>query len=334
MRSWSKTIRVLMLVAIASGSGSANGSAYDQEGKTRMFQLMIGIALKDIHDFEKIDVWVPVPQSNAAQEVVVINHSLPSSSYQTTRDRKFGNSMLHFSVDPALGRFAFQTAYAIQRKEWRTDFEAKHSTPTSSELSAQQRQLFLEPNRLVPIEGKPLGLLPSFDSAATAIQRARKIYDRVDSHVSYDKSTTGYGHGDVLWVCDSRTGNCTDFHSLFISLARSQEIPARFEIGFSLPAERGSGALGGYHCWAWFYGQHQGWTPVDISEADKHPELKDYYFGNLTENRVGISIGRDIILEPSQTGPPLNYFVHPYVEADGKQMGEKHLSWEYEYEDQ
>ncbi len=327
-------IRFLLATAIAGVSVCTSASEFAQEGRSRTFRLMIGVVLKDIQDFEQIDVWVSVPQSNAAQEVVTVSNSSPRESFQRTLDRKFGNRMLHFSVDPTLARFAFQTVYAVERKEWRTNYEANQTTSATTKLSAQQRQLFLEPSRLVPIEGKPLDLLPSFDSAATAIQRARRLYDRVDSLVAYDKSVTGYGNGDVLWVCDSRTGNCTDFHSLFISLARSQSIPARFEIGFPLPPERGSGQIGGYHCWAWFFGQHQGWTPVDISEADKHPEMRNYYFGNLTENRVGLSIGRDIILEPPQAGPPLNYFVHPYVEADGKPLGEKHLSWEVSYEDQ
>lgn len=30
------------------------------------------------------------------------------------------------------------------------------------------------------------------------------------------------------------------------------------------------------------------------------------------------SIGRDLVLEPKQDGPPVNYFVYPYVEVDGK----------------
>src|SRR3712207_7840796 len=40
-----------------------------------------------------------------------------------------------------------------------------------------------------------------------------------------------------------------------------------------------------YHCWAAFAPAGRGWVPVDISEADKHPEMTDYYFGNLTADR-------------------------------------------------
>ena len=69
-------------------------------------------------------------------------------------------------------------------------------------------------------------------NAATDEEKARAIYDYVLSNMRYDKSGTGWGHGDTLYACSAKKGNCTDFHSLFISMARSQHIPARFEIGF------------------------------------------------------------------------------------------------------
>ena len=136
-----------------------------------------------------------------------------------------------------------------------------------------------------------------------------------------------------MWACDSKTGNCTDFHSVFISLARSQNIPAHFEIGFPLPPERGEGTIGGYHCWAKFFVEDHGWVPVDISEADKHPEMKEYYFGNLTENRIAFTKGRDINLEPKQDGDPLNYFIYPYVEVNGKPWPSEKISLEFKYKD-
>jgi len=55
---------------------------------------------------------------------------------------------------------------------------------------------------------------------------------------------------------------------------------------------------------------------VDISEAWKHPERSDYYFGRLDANRVLVATGRELRL-PGMTGKPLNYFDRPYIEADG-----------------
>jgi hypothetical protein len=57
---------------------------------------------------------------------------------------------------------------------------------------------------------------------------------------------------------------------------------------------------------------------VDASEARKNPDKRNYFFGALDENRVQLTIGRDLLLSPRQAGPPLNYFVYPYVEVDGQ----------------
>ena len=133
--------------------------------------------------------------------------------------------------------------------------------------------------------------------------------------MAYDKTMPGWGRGDTRRACLLGKGNCTDFHSLFISMARAERIPARFKIGVVIPQEP-SGVIPGYHCWAEFYEKGQGWVPVDASEAWKHPELADYYFGAHDPNRFLISVGRDIQLVPRQQGEPVNIFFSPYVEVD------------------
>ena len=58
--------------------------------------------------------------------------------------------------------------------------------------------------------------------------------------------------------------------------------------------------------------------PVDISEADKTPEKTDYFFGTICQNRFSMTSGRDLVLEPRQQGGPVNFFIYPYAEVDGK----------------
>src|SRR5262249_33084235 len=101
-------------------------------------------------------------------------------------------------------------------------------------------------------------------------------------------------------------------------MARSSGIPARFAIGLPLPRDRASGQIDGYHCWAELYVRGRGWVPVDASEAAKDPTRRTYFFGHHDENRLEFSRGRQLTLEPAQRGPPLNFFVYPYVEVDGK----------------
>ncbi len=71
--------------------------------------------------------------------------------------------------------------------------------------------------------------------------------------------------------------------------------------------------------WAWVHLEDRGWIPVDMSKADKHPELKEY-FGNLTADRVMFSVGRDLALTLTAMHGPLNFFVFPHVAMDGEML--------------
>ena len=150
------------------------------------------------------------------------------------------------------------------------------------------------------------------------LEKARAIYNYVVATMRYDKSGTGWGNGDAIGACTSRRGNRTDFHSLLIDMLRAAGIPARFEIGFPLPTDQHDRAVPGYHCWAQLYVEPYALIPVDASEAWKHPEKKDYFFWAHDDHRLQFTVGRGIRLDPPQRGDPLNYFIYPYAELDGK----------------
>jgi len=62
---------------------------------------------------------------------------------------------------------------------------------------------------------------------------------------------------------------------------------------------------------------------IQSIEAWKHPDKKDYFFGAHDDNRLQFTVGRDIRLDPPQQGDPLNYFIYPYAEQDGKPFAVK-----------
>jgi transglutaminase-like putative cysteine protease len=138
------------------------------------------------------------------------------------------------------------------------------------------------------------------------LQKARKIYEYIIAHMHYNHDGTGWGHAGAIFACTKRHGNCTDFYSLFIGMARAAGIPARFEIGFAIPPNEPKGKIGGYHCWAEFYIHGTGWVPVDATEAWQNPSRHDFYFGALDADRVRFASGRDLKLSPPQTGGPVN----------------------------
>ena len=271
----------------------------------------------------RVRVWIPRPVSDAHQTVVLKEVHAPVH-LRETREETFGNDILYGEMlQPKSGAAEFSVEYQVTRKEYsKGSFEelVKADADSTGTPPASVRR-WLAADSLVPVSGKVKDLADENTRGMNdPLEKAHALYDYVFHTVRYDKSGTGWGRGDSLWVCDSKHGNCTDFHSLFMSMARAEGIPARFEIGFPLPAGAAAGVIPGYHCWAEFFVNGLGWVPVDISEAWKDPSKHDYFFGSLDANRVQFTVGRDLTLQPKQDGPPLNYFVYPYVEVDGQPL--------------
>lgn len=329
--------RALLIIAIAISLGCNSNSNEDSNSNStsntdsqvesadqRTFKFVYGAALTDLEPGTSVKVWLPVATSNHEQQVELVSTNLPAE-FQRTREKKFGNELIYFEATANdHGEVPVEVTYLVTRNEL---------TPDNYEPASEgQETTFLQANTLVPTTDElRISVLGDAVPTGKPIEVAKVLYDGVDSFMKYDKPADqpGWGNGDSQWACNNGFGNCTDFHSLFISTARNLEIPARFEIGFPIPTEIGSGEVGGYHCWAKFLADKK-WVPVDISEADKHPEMKSYYFGNLTADRVTFSVGRDLELEPATTAKSVNYLSYPYAEVDGKQHKRFRKAFRYE----
>jgi hypothetical protein len=198
----------------------------------------------------------------------------------------------------------------------------RFETEGSRIASKSELKAALQATDMIPLDGKAANMASGIKDGPDPRETGRRLYEHTLERMRYDKPAGGdWGRGDADWACDSRHGNCTDFHSYFIALARKKGIPARFEMGFPVAggAEKEK-KIGGYHCWAYFWVEDHGWVPVDISEADKHPEKAEYFFGKLDYNRVTMTRGRDLVLTPAPEQGALNFFVYPYAEADGKEF--------------
>ena len=310
--------------SIQETATGGSGTAQTTTAADRKFELTYGATIMDVPAGATVKVWMPVAQTSPQQEVKLTNQSVPAD-LQINSDT-YGNQIGYFEIKQSAdaAEIDFSLQYDVARQQAGLDDSQKT-------LESNESERFLNANRLVPKTGKPIELLADKSVPETPKAAGELLYQIVEDHMKYDKSKPGYGNGDSVWACDSRTGNCTDFHSLFISLARSRDIPARFQIGFSIPTDKPEGTIGGYHCWAWFHADGQGWLPVDISEADKHPEVKSFFCGNLTPDRVTFSTGRDIQLTPTSETKPLNYFVYPHVEVDGKQWPKDKIKLDFRY---
>jgi transglutaminase-like putative cysteine protease len=253
-------------------------------------------------------LWLPVAQSGPFQLIDVERTNFPAHT-RLLSERATHNNIEYILCDASDSHRKFRVNYRVERIE---KYPYAESNPEQSR--------YLKPDRLVPDDKRFKTIaLETVGKQTNAMLRARALYDHVLHRMKYDKTGIGWGRGDAIYACDSGVGNCSDFHSYFIALARSIGIPARFGIGFSIPADKSDGTIDGYHCWAEFLGDGK-WIPVDISEAWKHPELAEYYFGHNPANRLEVSVGRDLVVEPLPASGPINFLIYPLLQVDGKEV--------------
>ncbi len=298
---------------------------------------------------KKVRVWFTLPQDVPQQKVANLKVESPFP-YRIERDKTEGSRFLYVeAIEPKVKEFAIVTTFRLTRKEVLNDLNAaKAGTLSASDRKKLAR--FLEPNTYVVINDQIRQLARQVvGDEKNPILAARKIYDHVLNHADYwviDPATKKASPvGSTEYCLTTKTGNCTDFHSLWTSLARAAGIPTRIVYGSFFKKELdGKDIDQSYHCWTEFYVPRLGWVPQDVAVADlfaeeiklneanttlvqrttpagyfgKDTKQVDYYFGNLEERRVTWSIGRDLALSPKQDAGPVNAIPKAYVEVDGQ----------------
>ena len=272
---------------------------------------------------QAVDLWFPVPVDTDGQKVTGVEVVHPQGGAMAT-EPEYGNTMYHYRFEAPFarhlvdGKLGAELKFEIHRTEI-VVAEAKNLTPIQRVSLKTDFNAYLQENRLIPTDGPIDALAAELQlEGLPPIHAAKRIYDYLIDTFTYDWQIEGGGEGDVRWACDAKSGDCSDYHSVFLALCRNQGIPADHEFGFPIRTKRPEGRIPSYHCWARFYVEGIGWIPIDASEADKHPELRDYNFGSQSVKLLKFTHGRDVMLEPPQQGPPLNRYVYPYFEVDGK----------------
>ena len=268
------------------------------------FEFVYRVKLPEITGSARI--WIPLAKTDSFQTVSVEKLNIPMK-WDKVQDRDYGNDICVVNAQPQDSGKTIELRYKVVRKE-------KAAYPASNADAAR----YLRPEKLVPVNETFKTLAEKATAGKTDdLERAKALYDHVISRMRYDKSGNGWGRGDAVYACDARTGNCSDFHAYFIALARSINIPARFAIGATIPADKNEGKIEGYHCWAEFLADGQ-WVPMDISEAWKNPKLAEYYFGHNPANRFELTKGRDLVVDPEPESGPINFLVYPLLEMNGE----------------
>ena len=311
---------------------------------TREFNFVYTVEISSSNN-NKLELWIPVPQSNEVQTISNLIIDTNGLDYIIKDEYVHGNKYAYI----------YSRYGTVNSKIITISFDVKRKEHKNIQYQGININNYLQPTSMVPVGGifnkiieknnlnnKDIRSLYDFVLNGMHYAKPKSIEDKyykepwLSDNKKYGikkvtrddvvnlykeaKSKNNYytfGNGNSIYACDIGVGNCTDFHSYFISLSRTIQIPTRFHMGFQIPNKE-DGEVEGYHCWADYYIDDAGWFPIDISEADKNPEKKDYFFGTLDNNRVDMMVGRDFILEEYKQ-KKVNYFIYPLLEINDKE---------------
>lgn len=292
-------------------------------GKTNSGVVTYTVDMSQYEDGKEVRVWLPVAQDTDYQTIKDVTYEVNGAEGKITTDAE-GNKMLYieWNKDVAAADRTATCSFHVDREEILRP-ELKEEGEPGTDLDK-----YLEPTSTIPLDGVVKETADEITKGKeTYLEKARAIYDWIIANMNRDESVKGCGQGDVCALLDSKGGKCTDINSVFVGLCRASGIPAREMFGVRI---NDTNITKNQHCWAEFYLPGYGWVaadPADVLKAvlknswDKESaeakELQEYYWGSNDEKRVELSEGRDLTLEPAQSGAKLNNFGYPYAEVDG-----------------
>ena len=123
--------------------------------------------------------------------------------------------------------------------------------------------------------------LPRFDRGSTIMSSLLDLMDWVPSVLKYRAGVTEV-HADLIEAVRQGGGVCQDFAHLFITVARSWGVPARYVMGYLDPGIMAEGEQLATHAWAEALVPGGGWVGFDATH------------GLLANDRyVAVAVGRD-----------------------------------------
>ena len=312
--------------------------------KSYRFEMTNAYSVKIPEGAQSVKAWFAMPQLEEASQKIEDFKITCEHPHEIVKDQ-FGNEFVRIVLtNPPAGDFDLTETFKVTRTEIKVDADPAKVDEKAEGVDAKyldgSANIVMTPE-IVAAAKEAVG------DEKNPVNASRKLYDwtlaNIDYWVKDPANKKSSGIGSSTYTFETKTGNCTDFHSLWVAMARSQGIPSRMVYGsIPKPTLDGKDTDQSYHCWPEFHAKGIGWIPHDVAVADiyaeefplndanktgvelttalgykgKDDKMVDYYFGNIDERRVTWARGRDHVLEGASG--PVDSLPKAYIEIDGK----------------
>src|SRR6185312_4370929 len=175
-QSWPHSERKPLMRRISPAAGFVLFSLSllaQQKSDSRHFVFDYSFTVKISDPGKPLDVWFPMAHSDHFQQIKILSQKSDLPLKETT-ESEYENRMFYAHADKATKpEYHFSVKYDVVRLEHRDAPVSLSDKPGKRELAR-----FLQPDKLVPITGKPAQIaLEQVKPGMTDIEKARALYD-------------------------------------------------------------------------------------------------------------------------------------------------------------
>lgn len=254
-------------------------------------------------DGETVRAWLPVPRAFPHQLSIAIRSSSSPVKNLDEMDSPIRSVYLEqkaIKEKPTVFSVEYDyTAFGI----WFNLLEAAVQPYDTTDATYRE---FTREGPHVSFSGRIRSLSAQLAGLATnPLAKARAFYDWITENVQYSYALEYSTIRNISEYCAVKGyGDCGQAALLFITLCRSNGIPARWQSGWlTMPGGKT------IHDWAEIYIGPYGWVPVDPymgvfamqyfdGPIDQRKEIRDFYFGGLDQYRMAANADHNQELRP------------------------------------
>lgn len=287
------------------------------------------IKLNAAQGAKQAKLWLPYPLSDEHQTISDVHVGGNYAGSAVYRDPAGGATYLYAEWTAVNGRPSLTMSFHAVSKDRRIENLKDSGKPLPETV-----QKYLASTEWAPANDYRKLAAQIVKGKKSYLARVKAVYDWVIEHTFRDNGVKGCGLGLTTRTLTELKGGgkCADISSVFVTIARAAGIPARDVFGLRLAQPKSGDISTAFHCWAQFYLPGTGWVMADPADVRKmmlehKMELKDagqwkkFFWGGDDLFRVALEEdARGVVFNPPQKGGPLDYFMYPFAQVDGKSL--------------
>lgn len=235
-----RSILVLAVLAVSSVAGSPVEISKTQPPRQASFHIRNVFTIKAHRGARTVRLWFAVPQED---NYSVVRNLHVTGEYAVRFERDSADNRVGYVQiqNPALQQITLEEEFDLTRTEVRNTFGPSDTRPLTDQERAAL-SAYLLPTTYVVVNEEMKKLAASITGGETnPVVAARKLYDWTYKNVNYWVKDPDHLKaspvGSAEYCLRTKTGNCTDFHSLFASLRHLLRYSYAHGLWFSAEAD-------------------------------------------------------------------------------------------------